>query len=265
MRAWQRAWPLLLTIGFVALGLGVYAWLVEAGFPGAPSACLTRFVCYCEVPRAGLARQPANTGSNVAFFASALWIAFDAARFVRAREREVRRVGIAFALGTAAQGVASMYFHGTLTNWGAITDAVSIFIVPGLVLGVNYVRLGSLVPGLAVLPGLAAVVLALGYRLFVLPVAAPLVLLAAIGIVWSERRAHARDENRAARRWFSTSLVLLGLSAVIWGLSLKPGFPLCSLERPWGHAAWHVFAAGVMATLWLYAREALRTRLLSPA
>ena len=259
--AWQRAWPLLLTLGLVALGVGVYFGLASAGFPGTPSACLTRFVCYCEVPRAGLARQPANTWSNAAFFAAALWIAFDCARFASASERDLRWLGVWFALGTAAQGVASMLFHGTLTQWGAITDAVSIFFVPGLVIGISLVRLGWVAPRFVALPAFAALVLALGYRLFVLPVAAPLVLLVALGIVWSERRAHQSDRNSAARRQFLRAMAWLGLGALTWGLSLKPGFPLCSREMPWGHAAWHVVAAGLMASLWRYATLALTPRL----
>ncbi|HEX3774439.1 MAG TPA: ceramidase domain-containing protein [Polyangiaceae bacterium] len=239
------------------VGIWLYFGLAADGFPGTPSACLTRFVCYCEVPRSGLARQPANTWSNIAFFPVAVWVALDAAKRALEHGALALRFGLVFALAASVQGLSSMYFHGSLTTWGAISDAVSMFIVPGLLIAVNLLRLAWLGPALALAPVLASVVCAFAFRLFVFPSMAPLMLIFAIGIALGEWRANRRDENRKARGYFLLALGLLGVGALTWTLSLRPGFPLCSSRMPWGHAAWHVIAAALLGVLWLYVRATL--------
>jgi hypothetical protein len=98
---------------------------------------------------------------------------------------------------------------------------------------------------------------ALGYRLLLLPVMAPLFLVSSVAVVWSERRASQRAAPRAARRWFVRALLLLAAAVLALSLSLLPGFPLCSEVFPWGHALWHVLCALLSGALWLHAREVL--------
>lgn len=257
-----RAWlPIGATLALNLLGVALFVWLSRAGFPGEPSACLERFVCYCEVPRGGLARQPFNTWSNLAVVPVALGIAYDASGL---RAGLQRTVGMTFAFAESWQGLASIYFHGSLTTWAAVLDGVSIFLVVGLVLAVNLLRLGRLKP--AQIPWFLALSAgaALAYRLLLLPVMAPLFLVGAGAVVWSERSASRLGAAPPSRRWFVRALWLLGAAVLALSLSLLPGFPLCSEVFPWGHAVWHVLCALLTGALWLHAREMLAPSLRHP-
>lgn len=238
---------------FNAAGIALFVWLAEQGWPGAPSRCLQDLICYCEQTQRGLARQPLNTWSNLAVVPVALLIAANSASLPRG----LGRLGLAFSIAVSCQGLCSMFFHGSLTQWGAVLDGVSIFFVVGLVLGVNLVRLRRLEPRR--LPAWVALCLgiALGYRLLLLPVMAPLFLLTGALIVVTEWAA-ARAEPKHRRRWFRWAMLLLLAATLAWSLSLLPGFPLCSQLFPWGHALWHVLAALLTGTLWLHARETWR-------
>ena len=254
-RTVERNWsPLVATFAFNLAGIALFFWLAARGWPGAPSQCLKGFICYCEQTQPGLARQPFNTWSNLAALPVVLLIAHDAAR----RDgRALRRLGFLFGVAASCQGLASMFFHGSLTTWGAVLDAVCIFFVVGLVLGVNLVRLQTL--ALRQIPAWLALCAAgaLAYRLLLAPVMAPLFLLGGIAIIWTEHRARQHEAVPLAHTWFTRAMLLLGAAVVAWGLSLAPGLPLCSRVFPWGHALWHVLAALLTGALWLHAREAL--------
>ena len=240
------------------LGICAFLALAAAGWPGAPSRCLNDFVCYCEVPVAGWARQPGNTWSNLACVPAALFVAYDGVAGERARGNpELARLGVVFALALSAQGLGSIFFHASLTRWGAIVDAVSLVSTPAATLAVNLQRIRVLRADQVPWVVLGLALLALGYRLLLLPVMAPLVLLMAIAVVVTERRARRLSANRAARsaRWV---FGLMAVTVLFWVLSLRRGLPLCSDSFPWGHAVFHVIAAALSCALWCHARDSLR-------
>jgi hypothetical protein len=241
------------------LGLSAFLALASAGWPGAPSRCLEDIICYCEVTQPGLVRQPFNSWSNLACVPVSLLIAFDAERLRRRTPADfLPRLGFVFALATCCQGLMSLFFHASLTTWGAVLDALSIFFVAGLLLAVNLLRLGVLAPN-RLLPALAAcIAFALAYRLLVVPVMAPLVLLIAFAVFLTERRAQLREARAGPRPWFRVAFTLFLVGAAVWVLSLRSGFPLCSRWFPWGHALWHVLAALLTGAFWLHARDAVR-------
>jgi hypothetical protein len=88
------------------------------------------------------------------------------------------------------------------------------------------------------------------------PIMAPLFVVGGALIVLSEQRARRREPARP-QPWFGRALWLLGAGATCWGLSLMPGFPMCSDSFRYGHPLWHVLAASASGALWLHARRVL--------
>jgi hypothetical protein len=260
LRGASIRWQVWAVLGLNLIGIGLWCLFAARGWPGAPSRCLHDIVCYCETPVDGWARQPFNTWSNLACVPPALFIARDAAA-QREHTPRVRYVlGSSFAFVLSAQGLGSMFFHGSLTQGGAVLDAVSLMLIPAIALGVNLLRLGYLkarqVPAFLG----AASALALAFRLFVLPVMAPLVALVVILVLWTGARVWRLERSNAVRR---TWLGVLGVAAactLIWALSLRPGFPLCPARWPLGHGVFHVAGAGLTTALWFYARRLLTDR-----
>jgi hypothetical protein len=236
----------------------LFVALARAGWPGAPSRCLRDFVCYCEVTSWGpLARQPYNAWSSLSCAPVALVVAADAAELRRESRRGAAAVGVLYAIAVALEGIGSLYFHGSLTTWGAVLDATGMAAVMSLVLLVTLFR-GGVVAFRGVLAGWPILVaLSLGYRAFV-PVMAPLFLLLLIGIMLCEW--HARQVATASpelRRWFARTLALFGAGVVAWVLSVRPGFPLCTGRLTQGHALWHLLTALAAGGCWRIARSAL--------
>src|SRR5262249_2988271 len=131
----------------LSAALAAFFALARAGWPGAPSVCLRDFVCYCErTTWDGLARQPWNTWSSLSCAPVALLIAVDAGR-LRAPDgpgtpprRLAGTLGVLYALAVVMEGVGSLYFHGSLTTWGAVLDAAGIVTIGSLVLLVTLLR-----------------------------------------------------------------------------------------------------------------------------
>jgi len=264
--------------GLLLAATAVFVALARAGWPGTPSRCLRDFVCYCERPTLeGLARQPWNAWSSLACAPFAVQVAADAAgvRTDRSLDEPRRRagaeVGLLFAIAIAIEGMGSLYFHGSLTNWGAVLDAVGIAAIGGVVLLAALLR-GGVVGIRGVRWGLPAVVAgALVYRLFLVPVMAPLFLVLVLAIVLAERRAQRAEAGRRAEAprsrgadrwpargpWFARGMWLFGIGAAVLVLSALPGFPLCGGGLVQGHALWHLLAAGASWACWRHARWAL--------
>jgi hypothetical protein len=243
------------------LALALFFALAAAGWPGTPSGCLTRRVCYCEAPVSGWVRQPANTWSNLICLPIALAIAYASrARDTDGRDDDEASLGLVFALALSAQGIGSMLFHASLVKWGAVVDAVTLILTPALGLGVNLERLGYVRRGTLPLFLVLSAGVALGFRLFVLPVMAPFVALFVLGFFATELLLRGRPRTPASARSLRAVLWLTTAAVAVWALSLAPGFPLCPRELPWGHALFHVIAAALTLALWFHARAALGER-----
>jgi hypothetical protein len=256
----------ILVATLLAAALAVFFVLSRAGWPGAPSVCLRNFVCYCErTTWDGPARQPWNTWSSLTCAPVALLIAVDAARLRTsdgpdtASRRRAGALGVLYALAVVMEGIGSLYFHGSLTTWGAVLDAAGIVTIGSLVLLVTLLR-GSVLDLRGVLRGWP-VILAMGlfYRMFV-PVMAPLFLVLLVGIVLAERHARRAASTPAERAWFTRMMALFGVGVVALVLSALPGFPLCSGRLVQGHALWHLLCALASGACWMHARAAVAER-----
>jgi hypothetical protein len=185
-------------------------------------------------------------------------IAADAAKL---RDTELRRsaggIGVLYAIAIAFEGLGSLFFHGSLTTWGAVLDAAGIAAIQGLVLLVTLLRAG-VVGYRGVLVGWPLLVLVgLCYRALV-PVMAPLSLLFTIGIFIGERRARrVAAPTLELRRWFAGTVAMFVAGAIVLALSALPGFPLCSGRLVQGHAVWHLIAALASGGCWRIARAGL--------
>lgn len=246
-----------------------FGWLGSLGWPGEPSGCFTRFVCFCEAVQPGVARQPWNTWSNLPAIALAGWVSWqvsairgDAARQADDRLMRVAGVGGVFAAMLWLQGVGSLFFHGALTHWSAVLDALSVFFVAGVLLVTNLLRLGWLGCGGYWKALLSVLGLGLLYRLYVIPMTAPAVLVLGIGVAATEvacaRKRRREGAVRGESRWFRYGLWVFVLGVLAFAMSLTTGMPLCSEEGgiP-GHALWHVTSAVASYFFWLNARVQL--------
>jgi hypothetical protein len=255
---WLSAEVLLLA-AFIAGATAIFVALGRAGWPGAPSHCLRDSVCYCEVPALeALARQPWNTWSSLVFSPVALAIAADSAkRRDTEKRRGARGIGVLFAVAVAFEGLGSLFFHGSLTTWGAVLDAAGIAAIASLVFLVTLLR-ARVLEYRSVLVGWPLLFLVgLCYRAFV-PVMAPLALLLTVGVFIGERRARRlAAPTEEVRRWFAGTVALFVVGGIVLGLSALPGFPLCGARLTQGHAVWHLLAALASGGCWRLARAAL--------
>jgi hypothetical protein len=244
------------TIAFSGLGLGAFCVLGALDWPGTPSPCLHEITCYCEPVRWEFTRQPMNTWSSLVCLPIAVAIAKDASqRATGGSLAGLERIGGCFALAVAFQGLAAMFFHGSLTAWGAVLEALGTFAVVATLLAANVLRSGAVTLRGAAWVLLASLCLALGYRLWVTPIMAPLVLVAVLAIVASELMARRAESPIPSRRWFWRALGCYALGGAAWGASLRMGLPLCSPIFTGSHALWHLLAAAGSGALWLHVRD----------
>jgi hypothetical protein len=259
---WAELW---ITLAAVTLALAVLGGFALAGWPGEPNGCLETFGCFCEAPRPGLVRQPANTISNVGFIATGLAIAAEAGRR-RARgwtpsagDPPVARgllPGLC-AVVVALLGPGSMALHGSLTRWGGQADVLSMYLWAALALAYAALRAARLSRG-AFAALFAALCAVLAWTKFRVAFSSDVIFGLLIGgfaageaIVWRRRR-----DLRQERRWLSLSGLLFAAAFAIWLPSRRPDGPLCnphSLLQ--GHAAWHLLCAAAAGSIWLYWRS----------
>ncbi|ACY18719.1 hypothetical protein [Haliangium ochraceum] len=247
----------------------VFGWLGALGWPGEASGCLDRFICFCEAAQPGIARQPWNTWSNLPAIALAGWVSWQvggirvhATRAGDTRLLRVARVGAVFAVMLWVQGVGSLFFHGALTMWSAVLDALGVFFVGGVLLVTNMMRLGWLRWSGYWKVLLGVLGLGLLYRLYVMPMTAPAVLLLAVGVTATEiacaRRRRRQGAAHGESRWFRYGLWIFLLGVVAFGLSLSAGMPLCAEDGGMpGHALWHCTCAAASYFFWLNVRVQL--------
>jgi hypothetical protein len=249
----------------LAIAIVLFVTLARQHWPGAPHPCLARADCYCEAPRGGWIRQPANTWSCLAGVFVGLGIAAHSSarrRSGRADQATNRMQAGGFhpalyACIVVYSGIGAAFFHASLTDWGGKLDMASMILSFGFWLTYNLTRVFSLskTQFLALLLGLTAVLLVprvvfdvLGLEIFAGLVGA--VLLSEILV--------ARSPLRIQRTWLWVSLVLYLPALGVWCLSLS-GHVLCepaSLLQ--GHALWHVITALSPGALYLYFRNGER-------
>jgi hypothetical protein len=255
---------LWITTAAVVASLGVIAAFALAGWPGAPNRCLTTFGCFCEAPRPGLVRQPANTFSNLGFVAVGLAIAAARGRLRAGRTTAPSNplttgtlLPTLVSLAVALLGPGSMFLHASLTSWGGALDVLSMYLWVTFAIAYAVLRAASLSTStfLALYTALFA---AAGWSKLATSASSDVVfglLIAGFvlgeGAVWRQRRALRQD-----RRWLTLALLCFGVAFALWLPSRRPDGPLCdpySLLQ--GHAAWHLLCAAAAGSIWLYWRS----------
>ncbi|MBL8956083.1 MAG: ceramidase domain-containing protein [Myxococcaceae bacterium] len=240
------------TLAATAAGLAALVAFALLGWPGEPIDC-TSLLCYCEAPVAGLWRQPVNTWSNVVPLIAAVAVAHDAGRTTTVPLP--RALGLVFALTLVFQGLGSMFFHASLTAWSGAVDAMSMFMVVGMLSAVNLYRLRRLGERALVPFWLTFSVGGAVLGLVAPAVTGNLVMVVAVSMMASEVYLHRRDAT-LPKKWFRAGMLVFGVGVVVWHFSAIEGMPLCAPESVWqGHALWHITSAAAVAMFWLHARE----------
>ena len=255
---------LWITAAAVAVSLGALGAFALAGWPGAPNRCLETLGCFCEAPRPGLVRQPANTFSNVGFIAVGLGIAAAHGRLRAGRASAPdnpltagRLLATLASVAIALLGPGSMFLHASLTGWGGAVDVLSMYLWVTFAIAYAALRALSLSVRACVALYAALFALAAWSKLgtsassdvaFGLLIAGFLVGEAA---VWRRRR-----ELRQERRWLGAALLCFGVAFALWLPSRRPDGALCD-PHSWlqGHAAWHLLSAAAAGAIWLYWRS----------
>jgi hypothetical protein len=141
--------PVLLVLALTLVSAALFVMFAAAGWPGDPNPCLVQGDCYCEAPRPGWIRQPANTWSAGLAPFVALAIAWHAQRRHReggpaARGNRMRSTlfypGL-YALIVAFFGIGAMFFHASLTDWGGKVDIASMYLFADFWILYNLARL----------------------------------------------------------------------------------------------------------------------------
>jgi hypothetical protein len=257
---YPEAW---ITAGAVVVALAVLAGFALAGWPGAPNGCLETFGCFCEAPRPGLVRQPANTFSNLGFIAVGIAIAAERGRLrVRggaAPANPYTTTAYYPALCgavVALLGPGSMFLHASLTRWGGQVDVLSMYLWASF--AIAYAGLRALRLSTAGFTALFAALLAAAAWSKFQPLSSDVVfglLIASFSAgeyaVWWRRRDLSQD-----RRWLGLAGLCFGAAFALWLPSRRPDGPLCNPHSLWqGHAAWHLLCAAAAGSIWCYWRS----------
>lgn len=187
---------------------------------------------HCEANLCGWITTPANTWSNLAFIAAAVWL-------WRRKEGEMDRW---FAWVAVGLGVTSFALHATFTMWGQYLDYLGMFPYVLLMLALNLRRLGAARWRLALQAGIPA-----SAGLFVLfhrlGVGVQWIMVAIVAAVFgSELVLKLRGARAEYRPW------LIGVGFTMAGV----GVWVLDYHRVWCmpdnhffqfHAAWHCFCA----------------------
>jgi Ceramidase len=236
----------LVAIGLLSLIFTLGAWL---GWPGAQVDCLDG-MCFCELPRQGMIRQPSNTWSNLAPLVLSLAVALIGRTGLRIEARAAplsTALAVAFPVALAWQGVGSALYHASLVQWAAALDAMSMFTTVTLLLLSNLAR-GSVLNArsVAILWVLSSALgVAVGHYLPL--VVSPLMFSLFISVMASEVWLTRKGLSPSAA-WFRVGLATFVVGVGVWTFSVIDGQGLCAPSSPLqAHALWHVTSALAIA------------------
>jgi hypothetical protein len=257
--------------------MALYVAMAYAGWPGGLDACtLPGGNCYCEAARDDpIAKQPANTWSNLAAVLAGLAILF-----VADRERFRRFAGenpmvggsfyaVMYGFVVLFLGPGSMAFHGTLSRIGGWLDTLSMLSFITFILvydGARTLRLDDR-PGRFVLVW-AGILAVLGAATWAVPgTGVPAFGVLTVILVPVEALIATKGLRGIRRkgRWLAFAVLSFGAALAVWYFSWT-GHPLCDPNSLWqGHALWHIIAEGVTPlVLFAYLRTERRSPAASP-
>ena len=250
--------PVVLVLALTVVSAGIFVLFASAGWPGAPNACLVAGDCYCEAPRSGWIRQPANTWSAAFSLLVGLAIALHAERRHR-RGGSVttqNRMGSTllypglYALVLTSMGIGAMLFHASLTDWGGKVDIASMYLFADFWIVYNLARLLDLPVRRFVLLYVALTAVMLiprvvfsvwGIELFVVLVAGVIATELWIRFPVALPGLGRPQQLAVDRRWLWASLAIYLLALALWEFVGQGDRSACdphSLLQ--AHAAWHV-------------------------
>ena len=254
---------------------GLYFGLYFAGWPGDPHPCVTPPFCFCETVYVGdLAAQKSNTWSDLGFVFAAIFIAWHGSKLLRQNTHLLEKRAIPkpayanspllisiYASAILYMGPGSMFFHGSMKQWGGWLDVISMYVFVNFVITYLVYRTWelSLKHCVALYTLLCSGAVALSVFLHdlssqVFPLfAAVLITLALIQSLPIDKIKLGRQKNlNFDSKWLIFSIGFFVCAVVIWRLS-DSGMALCypdSLLQ--GHAAWHILSACMTVCIHFY-------------
>jgi hypothetical protein len=183
--------------------MAAFGAVAALGWPGAPNECLLAGDCYCEAPRPGLVRQPANTWSCLVGVAVAMLVAWHTGRLhggsgghrptsFMASDRFYAALYSVILLYSA---VAPMFFHASLTNWGGKLDMASMYLSFGFWIFFNAARLYGLPRATFLALWLSVTALLLVPRVFFDTLGFPIFAGLVVAVILSEVALSLRDRS----------------------------------------------------------------------
>ncbi|UFN44575.1 ceramidase domain-containing protein [Nocardioides okcheonensis] len=241
--------PLVVTGAVAVASVGLLLVAAAQGWLGPD---VGRGAGFCEAPRPGWVRQPANTLSNAGFVVAGLAVA---RRAVAGPDAVMSTtVATAYACVVVLLGPASAAMHATQSAWGGHLDMLSMYLVAGFAAAWAWVRWTARGTR-AFLTAYAACVLAcevVGLWPDPVPVvhysgnlAFGVLLLAAVVL---ETMIWRRGRTKTVFRHGVVALAAMLVAFTIWLLSNAGWCDPRSLLQ--GHAAWHLLCA--VAAYWLF-------------
>jgi len=262
----------------IVLVLGSFLIFVAAGWPGTVNSCVkskTVDNCYCEafshaqaISGAPGVRQPVNTWFNLYSIFTSLLVAV----FVYLDRRDggssspIRSdswLPDLYIFAVQFLGLGSMWFHGSIKQWGGVTDQLSMFIYAAFLIFFTVRRLWNaewafwvFYPLTVILNTIIAALSSYDNISLVLI----LILVAAYLVfeVWMWKR---KDWQWAQGKTLTRVLCVFAVVAILaatlfWKLS-QTGGPMCDPKsgfQPHG-LLWHPLAGVMAVLLYFYWRE----------
>lgn len=268
-------------IGIVVV-LGAFLIFVAAGWPGDANNCIHPTTdhppqpntCYCEAfdPRAaqghgGGVRQPVNTWFNLYSIFTSLLVAivvyFD--RSGGAGGSPIRTDSFyadIYIFAVLFLGLGSMWFHGSLKEWGGITDMLSMFVFAAFLVFYTVRRLWDadwfflvFYPVTILLFTVVGELWQWQFQSLVLILILVAAYLALEVTIWVRTQKVMQGGVGTILLWVGAVACIIA-ATIFWALS-QTGGPLCdpkSAFQPHG-LLWHPLAGAMAVLLYFYWRE----------
>ena len=219
-----------------------------------PSTCMPDD-CFCEQDAGGPIRQPSNTWSCFGFvMVGFALMALGTEKGSANPFRSDPAYPLTYGFIVIWLGLASMWFHASLTFRGEWADGMAMYLVPSFFLAHN-LRRGRAIPPRGFVPVFALLAAASGWSLATISVFrkqsfALLVFAFIVSELWVRRRSKTSGDQRL----FSAAFFSFLVAFAIWQLDYHR--IVCSpASLLQGHAVWHLLCAVSVGFLFLYYRS----------
>jgi len=261
----------------IVLVLGAFLIFVAAGWPGAENNCVhdKPNSCYCEafnssdvVKGAPGVRQPVNTWFNLYSIVTSLVIALvvysdrksgDSTNLIRRSDSLVPDL---YIFAVLFLGLGSMWFHGSLKEWGGVTDMLSMFVFAAFLVFYTIRRLWDSelffwlgYVGTVVLFTIVGEAWQWKFQSLILILVLVAAYLVFEVMIWVRSRKVMQGKPLTILLWVLAVVAIIS-ATIFWALS-QTGGPLCdpqSAFQPHG-LLWHPLAGVMAVLLYFYWRE----------